>query len=83
MISSDEANFIIQSDKRQKPPRWVDFGWLPRAHQAALSLYLLSRTREKKYNKKLMGQNKDGDTIYWLKTWAKQTWPREIILIYC
>lgn len=40
--------------------RWVDLGWMPDVHQAALSLYLLSRMGwgEKIRWKKLLGQDK-------------------------
>jgi len=41
--------------------------------KAALSLLLLSWTRERKYNEKLVGRVKDRDITYQLPSWAKQT----------
>jgi len=37
---------------------WVDPGWMPGAHQAALSLPLLSWTEERKPNERLVGSYK-------------------------
>jgi len=46
---------------------WVDPGWTPGAHKGALSLSLLSWTRERKYNERLKGS--------WvqIRTWGDQS----------
>ena len=61
---------------------WVNIGWLPGVHQAALSFRLLSRTGGENETKKLVGQDKDREITHQLPAQAKQTELGEIILIY-
>ena len=62
---------------------WVDVGWLPGAHQAALSLPLFNKTGRENTMKKLVGQDKDKEITPQLLSQAKQTRLREINIIYC
>ena len=61
---------------------WVDLGWMPGAHQAALSLPFHIWTAERKYNKGLLGWDKDREVTQQLLSWPKQTQLGEISLIY-
>jgi len=58
---------------------WVDLGWLPNAHPAALALPLLSRTGGENKMQKLVRQDKDGEITQELPPWAKQTTWRRLI----
>ena len=51
---------------------WVDLGWLPDAHPAALS-HLLNRAGGENKTENLVGQDKDRDITYRLLSRAKQT----------
>jgi len=55
----------------------VDLGWLPSAHQTALSLPLLSKSGEDNPVKNLMGGVKDRKISHQLPSWAKRTQPKE------
>jgi len=50
---------------------WIDFGWLPGAHHATLSLHLLNYTGGEKYDKGLWVQ-KYREISEQLPSWAKQ-----------
>ena len=40
---------------------WVDPGWMPGAYQSHFIIPLLNWTRERKYNNRLMGRDKDSE----------------------
>lgn len=61
---------------------WIDLGWQPGAYQAALSLSLLKWTEQRKYDERLVGQDKDRENIQKLSLWAKQALLRLIKLIH-
>ena len=52
---------------------WVDPGWMPGAHQSCSITPLLSWTGERKYNKSLVGRDKDREITQQLLSRAKQT----------
>lgn len=51
---------------------WVDLGWLPDSHTAALSVPLLNRTEGEDETKYLEGQDKDRGITHQLLSWANQ-----------
>lgn len=57
-------------------------GWLLGAHKGFLSFLFLNWIGSRKYAKKLVGQDKDGEVAFRLLSWATQTQLGKINLIF-